>query len=100
MFISEPKACGEFYSNKGLLQENFKDNTSGHVMVYDGFQKQDLSFNFFRCQNNNNFCRPWYIMNDSLYKIWAYKGDYQNKMFHYIQSCHMTHVHISRTLYK
>ena len=99
MFISEPNPCGAIYSNKGRDQENFKDNKSGYVMVYDGFQKQDLSFDFF-FDNCKPLFQNMYIWNDSLYKIWAYKGDYQNKMFHYIQSCHMTHVHISRTLYK
>ena len=55
-------------------------------MVYDGFKKRNLNdvgnlFNF------NNFGFPWYIQNDSLDQIWAYKGDYQNKNLLYIHSC-------------
>ena len=83
MFILEPKACGGIYSNKGLLQENLKENTYGSVIVYDGFQKETLNdiWNPFTKWGYNNRGYPWYIKNDSIYTMWAYKGDYQHKIF-------------------
>ena len=80
IFLLEPKACGHINSNKGLIQEQLKDDSSGTVRVYDGFKKRNLNDvgNFFLL---NNFGYPWYITNDSLDEIYAYKGDYQIKIF-------------------